>query len=191
MTREEFARVVAYLTAATDRELALDRLEVYFDLLGDLSYETLLTAAKRVALEHRYATFPSVAELRAAAVATARGEVAALSPAQAWELAWRVVRNTDPEIEGSFQRATRGVPPLVVEAIMAYGLQSLCYGAEPVGVVRGQFLKIFEQLASRCSREALLSTAIRREIEAIGRRPKESPPLLGDVLRGIGSDATE
>src|SRR5262249_5871634 len=122
MTRPEFLAVIGYVAAGIGKALPAESLEVYFDCLGDLPLDVLKLAAKRVVLEHRWATFPTVAELRAAAAETMQGQVAELSPAEAWAIAWRVVGSTDPEVEGSFQRASKGVPPLVVEAIRAFGL---------------------------------------------------------------------
>lgn len=186
MTRAEFTRVVAYLAAGTGKALPADSLEVYFDCLGDLPFELMMLAAKRVVLEHPWHTFPSIAELRQAASESARGQVAELSPAEAWSKAWRAIGDTDPEVEGSFARAVEGLPPIVVEAIRAYGVQSMCYGKEPVGVVRGQFLKIYEQLAARDKRLSLYPAPLKKAVEGVAK------PLPGKVLAaldGIGGES--
>lgn len=185
MTAGEFFEIMAYIGVGCGKELAPKSLEVYFDLLGDLPRETLALAAKRVVLEHPWATFPSIAELRAAAVETIRGEVSELCPAEAWRIAWAVAGSTDPEIDGSFSRACKrhDAPPAVVEAIRTFGLPSLCYGDEPVGVVRGQFLKVFEQLAARDKRLALLPPRLAESIESKGK-PIAAPVL--QALAGIG-----
>lgn len=181
MTATEFNRVIVYLELATGRALVVEAREVYLDLLGDLDYQVFLTAAKRVALEHPWATFPSAAELRAAATVTAAGQIAALSPGEAWAIAWDVARNTDPEIEGSFLRAAKNAPPLVLEAIQAFGLLTLCYGDEPISVMRGQFIKVYEQLAARDRRKALYPPAVKKAIEF----NKNLPPAIGDVLNNL------
>lgn len=179
MTRDEFVKAMAYLTAGCGKSLEKVSLQVYFDLLGDLEFDTLLVAAKRVLLKHRFPTFPTVAELREAAVLTRNAEVTALAPAEAWALAWRAVASTDPEIDGSFARATAKLPPLIVKAIEVFGLQSLCYGGEPVTVIRAQFMKIYEQLGERVRQEELLPPATRRAIAAQSRpRVVEASPAL-------------
>lgn len=165
MRRDEFVKALAYITAGCGRELAPASLEVYFDCLGDLTYDVMLLAAKRVLLSHKWATFPSVAELREAATTVAAGRVSELSPAEAWALAWRAAANTDPEIEGSFERATRNVPAIVVRAMKAFGVCSLCAGGEPVGVLRGQFLRIYEQIAAGDKAAQMLPPTTRRAIE--------------------------
>src|SRR5262245_23608434 len=117
MTRAEFSAVMTYVSLAIGKRLTADTLEVYFDLLGDLPAAALQTAARRVLLEHRWATFPSPAELREAATATLRGEITGLSAAEAWRIAWAVASSTDPELCGDYERALRKhrCPPLVAE----------------------------------------------------------------------------
>ena len=186
MTRKEFAQIVAYVATAIDKELPKDRIAVYFDLLGDLPFEVLISAAKKVVLEHPWATFPSAAELRQAASETMRGKVTDLSPAEAWEIAWRVAGKTDPESEGSFSRATKDVPAIIVEAIKAYGVNSLCYGKEPVAVVRRQFIEIYQQIAAREKRAALLPAKLKKTIEEGPSKPL--PPKVLKAIEGIGKE---
>jgi hypothetical protein len=183
----DFAKVLGYISAAIGKPLSADAVEVYFDCLGDLSLDALQAGAKRVVCEHKWATFPTVAELREAAVASSQGEITALSPGEAWHLAWLAAGRIDPEIPGSFERHTKELPPLVVKAVLTFGVPALCYGTEPVGVVRGQFMKIFEQLAAREHRAALLPSALKSEIERIGQR--QTPVITGEIAEvaaGIG-----
>lgn len=177
MTRAEFAGVMHYISLAINKPLSADSAEVYFDLLGDLPIAVLKLAAKRVCLEHRWANFPTVAELREAAAATQRGEVSALSAAEAWALAWRAIGRIDLEIDGSVERAFKGLPAVVVDALNALGIANLCYGKEPVAVIRAQFVKAFEAIAARQKREALLPAATREAIKATPdvTRPKPAP----------------
>lgn len=166
MTREEFAKVVVALSLGTGKSITSEATEVYFDCLGDLPFDVMKIATKRVLLEHRWATFPSIAELREAAAQTNQGTVAELSSGEAWALAWRAVGAIDPEVSGSYARGVKGLPALVVEAMEAYGINPLCYGKEPVGVIRGQFIKIYEQLAVREKRTALLPPKLTTQIES-------------------------
>lgn len=182
MTREEFAQVTAYIAVGCGKDLSPEAHEVYFDLLGDLPFEAMKTAARRVLIEHKWATFPSVAELRQAAVETTRGEVKELCPAEAWATAWWIVGNCDPEVEGSFDRACRRAkaPPVVVEAIRSMSLTDLCFGDSPVGVIRGQFFDVFEQLQARERRTALLPPAVLNDI-----RERQAIPSPASATRAI------
>src|SRR5262245_23722807 len=97
MTRAEFAEVMLYLEAGCGKSLPDTSMEVFFDLLGDLPQDVLRVAAQRVILEHRWATFPSLAELRAAAAETIQGQVNEISPGQAWGIATKACWSCDVE----------------------------------------------------------------------------------------------
>ncbi len=99
MTRSEFAKTAAYVGTATGKPLSPEGMEVYFDMLKDLPPDVFLIGAKRVLVEHKWATFPSIAELRSAAVDSMRGEISELSGGEAWHLAWSAVARIDLEVE--------------------------------------------------------------------------------------------
>lgn len=186
MNRIEFAQCMAYLGAAIGKQLPTESVEVYFDLLGDLPKEVLQTAAKRVVLEHKWATFPSVAEIREAAAETMMGEKKRLSPSEAWELAWEATKKIDPDIEGSLQRHTENLPALVIEAMRVFGIVSLVRGKEPISITRSQFLKVYEQLQERESRLNLLPQKVKDSIEKIGRDYKALPEVSRKLIENIG-----
>ena len=189
MTRGEFATIMAYIAGGIGKALSQDALEVYFDLLGDLPFKALDAAARKVLLEHKWASFPSVAELRQAASETQRGEVCELSAAEAWRLAWAAVGRIDLESEGSLQRATKNLAPIVLECMQTLGIAAMIGGREPVGVIRGQFLRVFEQLSARDRRKALLPASLKNEIAAIGWATM--PPAIAgrvgvaDILKAV------
>lgn len=188
MTRAEFLKVAVYIEVGIGKALTADAKDVYFDCLGDLSAEVMALAAKRVLMEHKWANFPSIAELREAAAETQRGQVKELSPAEAWAIAWKIAASTDPEVDGSFARAAKNAPPLVLEAVRAFGLLDLCYSKDPIGVMRGQFLKIFEQLAARDRRRALLPATLTKAIE---EHPDRRVAPVRKALAGIGMSVNE
>lgn len=172
MTREEFTRILAYVAAAIGKPLAEDRdeadarAEVYWDLLGDLQADVLRIAAKRAVLEHPWASFPTPAELRGAAAETMLGEVKALSAGEAWGLAWRAACQIDTEQDLSVARGILRLPPIVIEAMVLYGIPALC-AAKP-DVARAHFMKIFDGVASRHRRYALLPAPLKDDIAAVG-----------------------
>lgn len=179
MTRVEFAEGIAYLEAGCGVPMPAKAIEVYFDILGDLPRDAFRVACKRVILEHPWKTFPSIAELRQAASETLRGEICVMSPGEAWAQAWAIVGRIDPEISGSVGRGLEGAHPLVKEAMEAMGIPALCYGKEPVGVLRGQFMRIYEQMAARDKRTALLPKSLQQEVKAI-------PGAVAGKLKTIG-----
>jgi hypothetical protein len=190
--KKQFAGVMAYLATAIQKPVGKETIDVYYDLLGDLPVEVLQAAAKRVVLEHKWATFPSVAELREAASETMRGQVKDVSPAEAWEMAWAVACRHDPNQSGEYvsngkkfpsqwAAITAGMPQIVLDAINAFGPRALIYGQEPIGVLRGQFLKTFEQIAARHKRQALLPQSLRKEIEGRGKLPAPVKHAIADL----------
>ena len=187
MTNTEFAGIVGYITNGCGKSLTAKEQLVYFDCLGDLDMSVMELAAKRVLMEHKWHSFPSIAELRQAAVESMRGEVKELSGAEAWELAWRAVGRTDPEQEGSADRAMKGLPATVREAVVGFGLLDLCYGKEPLGVLRGQFIKHYEQLAARDRRAALLPPKTHEALENIRERRTIAAPVR-QAIEGIGRE---
>lgn len=187
MTKSEFLAIMAFIEAGIGRGLDppaegqfVGPVDVYFEMLGDLPAHVFQIAAKRVVLDHPWKTFPSVAELRQAAAQTMAPQLE-LSAAEAWKLAWQAACGIDLEIDGSLARRTRDLPPLVLEAMTAYGIPDLCYGKESMGVVRAQFTKIYEQLLARDRKLALLPAVVKREIAQVG-----AGKLAAPVVKAIG-----
>lgn len=191
MTREQFAVVHGYLACGTGKELTAEAMEVYFDCLDDLDFGVMQLAAKRVLMEHPWPNFPSVAELRQAAVESNRGEVKETSATEAWDLAWGAISNLDPELPHTIERTKARLPPLVWQAIQAFPLNALVYGDEPVGVLRGQFLRMYSDLAARERRKALMQPATLAALDEIRERKVISSPaspvagMLADIGKGV------
>ena len=136
-----------------------------------------MLAAKRVLLEHKWATFPTIAELREAAALTVRGETTEITPIEAWGMAWRAIRKIDLDMDDSVEQATSGLPPVVVATLNDIGIANLIGGKDPVPVVRAQFTKAFEQIAERHRRERILPSATRAAIEQSGKRSELAAPV--------------
>lgn len=177
MNRKEFAQTLAYVETAVKTPLSDKEAEVYWDALRDLPLDVLRIACKRVVLEYEYKSFPSIATLRKAAAETILGQVAAISPDEAWGIAWQAAGRLDlenshsPYFVNGKEWPSRtawvmsSVPPLVARAMTNFGLAALAHGKDPVGVMRGQFLKCFEQQIEKRRRLALIPAALQREIE--------------------------
>jgi hypothetical protein len=169
--------------AASELEMG-PRLEAYLELLGDLPFDVFRIATRRVAVAHPWATFPSIAELRQAAADTLQGNVKAMSGGEAWQLAWRAAAKIDPEVEGSTTRACKDLPSLVVEAMKSFGIVALC-NADP-NFARPQFIKIFESVAERDNRHALLPRSVKK---AIDHQAKVLPARMMAIAGRIGVES--
>lgn len=196
MTPKEFRQIMDLIGVAVGKPLAAPSMAVYYKLLGDLDATTLQTGAEWTLINHPWPTFPTVAELRAAATATKRGEVAAMTAAEAWQIAQDIAARHDPEIQGpysaggklwpnQFAYLTRDTPPGVLAAMRAFGVESLSTSGDPDGVIRAQFMKIFDQLAERDRRVAALPAGVRESIEARGNS-RPALPAVSAALAGMG-----
>ncbi len=184
VTRFEFAAIVAYLEAATGKSPAAETVAVYWDLLHDLPADTLRRAARRVALEHAWATFPSAAEIRRAAVAPPGDQPSA------WD-AWGLVRLAVGRYGLSRGAdALAGLPALAKRACEAIGWADLCDATEGA-VVRAQFVRCYDALAESEVRRALLApvtAAALPEARPRGALPGAVRGLLNGVGRGVNGE---
>ncbi len=194
MTKKDCLAVMAYLATAVNKAPLSDQAgDVYYDLLGDLKLDIVKAAAKKVALSHVWATFPSVAELRQAAIEIMQGERAEINAAKAWEFAWKATREIDLEVTGPFKVRIDGewqtfpsqaayvlskYPSVVVEAMNAFGLAALLYGKEPVTIVRSQFMVMYGQAQERRDSIALLPPKLKAEIESL---PASVAQAIGQI----------
>lgn len=185
MMMVEFAKVMAYIAAASQKPVSPETVEVYFDLLGDLDAEVLRSAAKEVVLNHEYATFPTVAALRKAAIEIQSGKSARLTPQTAWAMAWRAAGQIDPDIRGEFvvfdvngERVTypsqteyvlNGLPESVVATMKMFGIGRLIANNEPLGVIQKQFCETYTGMLAVAKREAMLPQKLREQMAEIGK----------------------
>ena len=74
--------------------------------------------------------------------------------------------------------AIKSLSPRAAKVVKAIGYREICMCEEP-GVVRGQFLKMYEMYAERERKEALLPTRLREQIQAIGDGAKKFELIEG------------
>jgi hypothetical protein len=197
MTKVEFQHGMAWLTAAIGKPIAdgtgpmadaerRARLDAYFECLHDLPAEVLKLAAKRVVMTHKWNTFPSVAEIRQAAADVVQGQVGELPAGKAWELAWGAACKIDVEVEGSVQRRTAELPPLVLDTLKAFGIPALCKAL--AAFARPEFLKLYDGLLAYRRQRALLPTSLVKQIESYtGEQTKALPSAVKSIVGEIGT----
>lgn len=201
MTRPDFKRCMDYVSHAIQKWPGDETLEVYFDLLGDLGYDVLRAACKRVVLEHKWATFPTVAELREAAVEVQAGDFARMPAQAAWSLACRAVEQIDLEFVGEFVVFEKGqrvsfanvidyalakLPPSVAATLRSFGVGRLLSHADPIGVLQAQFCQTYNELLTAAKRGALLPLSVRNEIASVAVRSIAGAIPIGKAVALIG-----
>lgn len=165
MTRDEFVKVAAVLQAgAPEKRVPKATLELWFELLGDLPARVVLAAVKAHYATSQYPVLPAIGKIRKEAVALMRPAVP--TAAEAWG-----------EVEHEMRRVGWvGKPelsPLTARVVKAIGWQRMCASEDP-GVERGQFLKMYEQMAQRDEHDAVLPE---------GLKPGAMAPALPDGIR--------
>ena len=160
MTKAEVAKILTVLAAAYPKFEVDDlKVRVWHEMLGDLDYATANMAAKKLILENNFP--PSIAEVRKAAMEILNPEV--MTAAEAWGEVERAVR-----VYGCYQEieALASLSPRTAKVVRQIGWREICLNEEP-GVIRGQFLKMYQQVQERDHREMLLPADLRQGIQRL------------------------
>lgn len=160
MTKIETAKLLAVLAAAFPRFEVDDlKVQVWHEMLGDLDYSLANLAIKKLILESTFA--PAIAEVRKAVaeILTPNG----MTAAEGWGEVERAIR-----IYGCYREteALESMSPSVAKVVKYIGWQNICLNEE-LGVVRGQFLKMYAQVAGREQKELLLPADLRQGIQRL------------------------
>ena len=160
MTKGEVAKLLAVLAASYPKFEVDDlKVQVWHEMLGDLDYVTVNMAVKKLILENTFA--PSIAEVRKAAMDILNPDV--MTAAEAWGEVERAVRTYGYYREAE---ALASLTPRVAKVVRQISWREICLNEEP-GVVRGQFLKMYQQVQERDHREMLLPADLRQEIQRL------------------------
>jgi hypothetical protein len=149
-----------------------ETIEIWFDLLGDLPFEVAKMAVKRLLLELPYP--PTPAEIRKRAVEIALPAIPTGS--EAWAVALKLINNYSPYRQKDW---FDGIEPNIAKAVRAMGLQEMAL-TENVDVTRGQFLKVYEQIAVGARQDALLPDKLRNDIQEL--RDRKNGQLVENVI---------
>jgi len=161
MTRIEFSKLMAFITAAIDKPVARPTVDAYYEMLGDLPYNLAAAAVKKIIATDEYPTLPTIGKIRQAAAEISRGRI--LSAPEAWGLAIKAIHRYGYYREAE---AMESLPEHVAEIVRWMGYQSICM-TDKIDVVRGQFLKMYETQQRRESEQALLPPAVRDAIAQV------------------------
>lgn len=163
MTPHETSRLLAILAAAFPRfEPDELKMQVWHEMLGDLDYSVAQLAAKKCMISNTFA--PSIAEVRKAAMQIMYPQ--RKTAAEAWE---EVNRAVDRFGYYQQQEALESLSPEVARAVRAIGFEKICL-TENMGVERGQFIKIYEQMEGKQKEEQLLPDKMRAQIAGVAQR---------------------
>lgn len=161
MTKGEVAKLLAILAASYPKFEVDDlKVHVWHEMLGDLDYSIASMAIKKLIMQNTFP--PAIAEVRkAAAVLTGPEQV---TGSEAWGEVIRAIRNYGYYRE---EEALASMSPTTARVVRYMGWREICLSEEPPGVLRGQFLKMYEQVANREAEEKLLPPAFKDEAKRL------------------------
>jgi len=163
MTKTETAKLLAVLAAAFPRFEVDDlKVQVWHEMLGDLDYSLANLAIKKLILESTFA--PAIAEVRKAVAEILNPD--GMTAAEGWGEVERAIR-----LYGYYREteALASLSPMTAKVVRCMGWREICLSEEP-GVIRGQFLKMYQQIAERDRKERLLPQGLRNQIQILAER---------------------
>jgi len=162
MTKKETVKLLSVITAAfSNMQVTEAAVSIWHELLGDLELNTVLVATKKLILESPYP--PTIADIRKRVVEIITHPRDEIDAAEAWGEVKNAVRYFGHHNE---VKALASMSPRTAKVVGWIGWREICMCEEP-GVVRGQFLKMYQQAAEREQKDRLIPVALRNEIQKI------------------------
>lgn len=160
MTKQEISALIALTTANFPNMQERDMrptANLWLEILSDIPFEVAKAAIIKVLATAKF--WPAVAEIREAAAQFTNPNI--LSPAEAWALA------EEANDRYGYYRSEEGMkslPPLVQTVVKSLGgFREVCASEQPA-VTRGQFMRMYEQYASREREMAVLPESVKQFI---------------------------
>lgn len=169
MTKQEAVKLFAIFKSAYPRFETYNNAEtlkpiimLWAEMLSDIPYPVVEVAAKKLILESPYP--PTISDVRKQIVDITSSPGDRIDGATAWG---EVVQAIQKHGYYKPEDAITSLSPKVANVVKMIGWQEICTSTEP-GVVRGQFIKMYNTYAERTKRDALL------------------PKPMADIIRQIG-----
>jgi hypothetical protein len=163
MTKGEVAKLLVVLAASYPKfEVDDVKVQVWYEMLGDLDYAVASMAVKKIIMQNTFP--PAIAEVRKAVTELMNPEQ--VTSSEAWGEVTRAIRNYGYYREGE---ALASMSPITAQLVRYMGWREICM-SEDIGVIRGQFLRMYEQIATREQEKQLLSPTMQTEIKKLAKK---------------------
>lgn len=165
MKKTETVQLLAVINAAFPNiQITEAMVSLWHELLGDIDFNLAKAAVKKLLLESPYP--PSIADIRKRAVEILTPEEEKIDAAEAWGEVERAMR-----FYGYYREAEalESMSPRVAKVVRWMGWRDICLSEEP-GVVRGQFLKMYQQVTEREQKEKLLPERLKADIKMLSEK---------------------
>ena len=162
MNKTETQKLLTILSIAYNNFDATDpkKTEVWYGLIGDLDFALAKTAVQKLIIDSQYP--PTIHDVRKKALEVQHPDIP--TPAEAWHILTKNIRKY-----GSY-RASEGIealPPIVKETAQYMGYKEICRSEDGEGILRAQFMRMYEQVLNRRREQAMLPEPIKEQIRQI------------------------
>lgn len=162
MKKTDTIKLLAIInTAFPNMQITESMVELWHELLGDLEFNLAIAAVKKLILESPFP--PTIADIRKRAVEIMTPAEDKIDASTAWGEVVHAIRMFGYPRP---QEALESMSPRTRKVVEQMGWQEICQATEP-GVVRGQFLRMYEAYSAREKQDALLPQKMRDEIKQI------------------------
>lgn len=155
MTRQEFSKIMVFLSAVIDKPISKATVEAYFEMLGDLQYNLAMAAVQKIVASDEYPVLPTIGKIRKAAAEIAQPN--RLSAPEAWGYVMSAIHRYGYYRESE---ALASMPPEAAEVLRLMGWQELCH-SDNIDVIRAQFMRMYETQATRRREADMLPPAVK------------------------------
>ena len=173
MDREQFKTLVKGMKAVYAQPTFIpdqDAFNMWYALMGDLSYEVCNVAIQKYMLTNKFP--PTVAEIRELAAGVVNGDP--LTWGESWERALNAVRRF-----GSYNKmeALDSLDPLTRKCVESIGYMQLCM-SENIMVERAHFQKIFDVFSKREQQDKQIPLQLKQAISQLQLKGLDGQPLM-------------
>lgn len=159
MVKAEVSKLLVIFAATYPRFDVNDvKLQLWFEMLQDIPYELALVAVKKLICERNFP--PTISDIRATVGNLLNPHSDEEDTGTAWGEVMKSVRNygiyRPEEAISSMSRKTARI-------VRQLGWQEICL-CENLGVIRGQFIKLYDALEEREKKNRMLPVELRKEI---------------------------
>lgn len=171
MNLQETTLLFAILTTAyprfeqyQDKEKLKLAIQLWSEMLKDVPYPIAELAAKKLISESPYP--PVISDMRKHIAEISKPNIQ--NAAEAWGEVTSCIKKY-----GSYREidSLQEMSPLTAKVVKMIGYREICLSDEP-GVVRGQFTKMYEQIANREKQENLLPDTLKQQIKLVSSNLK-------------------
>lgn len=164
MKISEVAKLLTVIAAAYPEKFTVNdmKVQLWHSLLKDIPYEVANIAIQKHIIESPFV--PTIADIRKAATDIMTPQEQKIDAATAWGEVIKAISSY-----GSYkpEEALQSMSPVTARVVRYIGWQEICLN-ENQGVMRGQFLKMFESVSKRETQDSLLPPAMKQQIANIG-----------------------